>query len=274
MPRYALPSHCSPATRADLDALLASLPVPDDAHHPTRLVREWGEDVFGLVGTPIGEADVLSLPFLYGLFEVYDTRAFAGMLSRALPEGSRGHPRIRVSNRMTRAAGKTTCRMERSSQLTMRRAAAIEITLSRPLLSVPVDPERGALVSGRVCRDRLDTLLRVFEHELVHVLLFCIGADARCSQPWFRHIATGLFGHRDTKHHLVRSPPAPAPGAPPIRPGDRVRFRHDGQVHEGIVNRITKRATVLVEDPRGAQYSDGVRYLKFYVPLPLLERVA
>jgi hypothetical protein len=58
-----------------------------------------------------------------------------------------------------------------------------------------------------------------------------------------------------------------------IRPGMKVRFRFDGAEHQGIVNRINKRATVLVEDRQGAPYSDGKRYAKFYVPVPLL-RVA
>jgi hypothetical protein len=52
-----------------------------------------------------------------------------------------------------------------------------------------------------------------------------------------------------------------------------VRFRLDGQVHSGVVNRITKRATVLTPDPRGERYSDGKRYLKFYVPLAMLEAI-
>jgi len=39
------------------------------------------------------------------------------------------------------------------------------------------------------------------------------------------------------------------------------------------VNRITKRATVLVEDERGMRYSDGKRYAKFYVPVASLELV-
>lgn len=38
------------------------------------------------------------------------------------------------------------------------------------------------------------------------------------------------------------------------------------------MNRITRRATVLVEDSRGVLYADGKRYLTFYVPLPLLRK--
>jgi len=58
-----------------------------------------------------------------------------------------------------------------------------------------------------------------------------------------------------------------------VRPGDRVRFEFQGEHHEGVVNRITRRATVLVDDPGGAVYDDGFRYRKYYIPLALLERL-
>jgi hypothetical protein len=35
----------------------------------------------------------------------------------------------------------------------------------------------------------------------------------------------------------------------------------------GRVNRLTKRATVLVEAPEGESFSDGHRYRKYYVPI-------
>jgi hypothetical protein len=55
-----------------------------------------------------------------------------------------------------------------------------------------------------------------------------------------------------------------------VRVGSRVRFLHEGQELVGWVNRITKRATVLVEDIRGERFTDGKRYLRFYVPLERL----
>ena len=57
-----------------------------------------------------------------------------------------------------------------------------------------------------------------------------------------------------------------------IRAGDRVEFEFEGDRHVGIVNRITRRATVLVESADGRLYSDGNRYAKFYVPVEALTR--
>ena len=36
------------------------------------------------------------------------------------------------------------------------------------------------------------------------------------------------------------------------------------------VNRVTKRATVLVEHPDGQKHSDGLRYKTYYVPIARL----
>jgi hypothetical protein len=58
-----------------------------------------------------------------------------------------------------------------------------------------------------------------------------------------------------------------------IRPGVKVRFRFDDIERTGVVNRVSKRATVLVEDRQGRRYSDGKHYTKFYVPVQLLEPV-
>ena len=50
-----------------------------------------------------------------------------------------------------------------------------------------------------------------------------------------------------------------------------MRFQFDGVEHKGVVNRISKRATVLVKDRKGQPYSDGKHYTKFYVPVQFLE---
>ena len=50
-------------------------------------------------------------------------------------------------------------------------------------------------------------------------------------------------------------------------------FNFEGRQLTGRVNRITKRATVLVMDPDGEPYSDGSRYRTYYVPLACLKSV-
>jgi hypothetical protein len=53
--------------------------------------------------------------------------------------------------------------------------------------------------------------------------------------------------------------------------GARVRFEFEGQRLSGFINRVTKRATVLVESPDGRRFSDGRHYRSYYVPIGALE---
>ncbi len=52
-----------------------------------------------------------------------------------------------------------------------------------------------------------------------------------------------------------------------------VSFKHEGKTFIGKVNRITRRATVLVADAQGQKYDDGKCYRKFYVPLSSLQTI-
>ena len=51
-------------------------------------------------------------------------------------------------------------------------------------------------------------------------------------------------------------------------------FEYGNERFSGIVNRITKRATVLLRDPGGLLFSDGNRYETYYIPLSELEPVS
>jgi hypothetical protein len=121
-------------------------------------------------------------------------------------------------------------------------------------------------VSGHRCRNRLQALQRVMEHELIHLVELLVWDRTSCAQARFRSISRRFFGHTENKHQLI-TPREKAIAQFGIKPGMAVRFRVDGKAHQGFVNRITKRATVLVEDRRGEPYSDGRRYAKFYVPV-------
>jgi hypothetical protein len=49
-----------------------------------------------------------------------------------------------------------------------------------------------------------------------------------------------------------------------------VTFNFERPRLTGRVNRITKRASVLVAEPDVVSYSDGLRYRTYYVPLACL----
>ena len=198
------------------------------------------------------------------LFEEYDRLFFESLCRKLLGQTELC---FRISQRMTRAGGKTT----RFVQQSRPKDVSYEIALSSTLLFQTFhDVERPVTVSGIECRNRLEALQHIFEHELIHLIELLLWDQSSCSALRFQSMASRLFGHTDHRHHLV-TPRERALKKLGIRPGSRVRFRFDGTEHVGVVNRITKRATVLVEDEQGPRYSDGKRYAKFYIPVGMLE---
>jgi hypothetical protein len=205
------------------------------------------------------------------LFDLYDAEFFGGLLGRMLREDGAGAPGLRLSSRLTRAAGKTTMTRRRvRSPAGPAVRVEYEIAVSTLLLFQTFrDVGRPITVGGLVCRDRLEALQRIMEHELLHLAEFLAWGRSSCARANFHTLSRRIFGHEGTTHDLV-TPREVAAERHGIRVGDRVRFEHEGRRLSGLVNRITRRATVLVEDPRGRPFSDGRRYATYYVPIPWL----
>ena len=195
------------------------------------------------------------------LFDAYDRRFLQGRTRRRIAPGSLT---FRLSSRMTRAGGMTTRRQRVDGR------ADYEIAISSDVLfNGFASDDPGVSVAGIPCANRLDALQRIFEHEIVHLVEFLRAGKSNCRARPFQELAHRLFRHRTHTHKLITRAERAAQAG--IRIGSRVSFPYRGRRVTGRVNRITKRATVLVEDRKGARYSDGKRYRKHYVPLALLE---
>lgn len=200
------------------------------------------------------------------LFAEYDERFFDSQISRAL----QGVPLdFGFSNRMTSSGGRTAHYAGGS-----RGGHRYEITISTAILfgCFREDDHRTITASGIVCTNRLDALQRIMEHELTHLVEMLLWDASSCAKPRFHSITLRFFSHTENKHKLI-TPREKAIAKYGIQPGMTVRFRHEGVERRGVVNRINKRATVLVEDRQGQRYSNGKHYAKFYVPMQLLEPV-
>jgi hypothetical protein len=220
-----------------------------------------------------GNFTVIGTDDLERLFAAYDREFFRGRLGEMLHEDGADPIAFRLSRRLVRAAGQTmrqVRRVRRAGQPALK--VEYEITVSATLLyNTFQNVERRVTVGGLVCRDRLEALQRIFEHELLHLAEFLGWGRSDCRAGNFHALSRRIFAHEGAYHDLV-TPREEAGVAFGIQVGDRVSFELNGVRHFGRVNRITRRATVLVEDPSGTPYSDGKQYRTFYVPLPLLRK--
>ncbi len=178
----------------------------------------------------------------------------------------------RLSSRMTRAGGKTI-RTTYPAYNGKPSTTHYEIALSTSLLFQTFrNNERKARVCGVLCEDRLAAMQRIVEHELIHLSEMLVWIDSDCAKSRFQNITRRLFGHTEHRHELVTQHER-AKAEFDIRLGDQVVFRIDNQQKIGRINRITRRATVLVESSKGELFTDGKRYERYYVPLGKLRKV-
>lgn len=201
--------------------------------------------------------------------EAYDQLFFNGL---CLPLARSYGLTFRLSSRMTRAGGKTTRTIYRRT-LTRPERTHYEIALSTSLLFQSFRGPRDKIrVCGYDCFDRLSAMQRIVEHEMVHLCEMLAWIHSDCSASRFQSIARNMFGHTEHRHELITQQERAAKEFN-IRSGSKVAFTYEGKELRGIVNRITRRATILVEDPQGERYSNGKRYLKFYVPVHQLRPI-
>ncbi len=258
----------SPERQAKLFALLYSSDEVDE-----RAARIYEEILRQSPQIRTGNFTLIGSDDLERLFATYDREYFRGRLGEMLHEDGAHPMAFRLSRRLVRAAGQT---LRQVQQVVRAGKPAIqyeyEITVSTTLLYNTFQKvDRTVTVGGLVCRDRLEALQRIFEHELLHLAEFLGWGRSNCRAGNFQALSRRIFAHEGAYHDLV-TPREEAVVAFGIKVGDLVSFEVDGVRHAGHVNRITRRATVLVPHPQGQLYSDGRRYRVFYVPLSLLRK--
>ena len=214
----------------------------------------------------------INIDDLARLFELYDREFFGGWMAPAVKAATPIPLVFRLSSTMTRAGGKTIRHRQRMPNGDAYCHYEIAIA-SRMLFMTFGNVDRPVVACGLTCTDRLQALQRIFEHELLHLAEFLVWDESSCSGIRFKKLARSIFGHLSTKHALV-TPGEQAFVRHGVRVGSTVEFTFQGRRLLGRVNRIKHRVTVLVEDAEGMSYSDGRKYLKFYVPMPGLRAVS
>lgn len=203
------------------------------------------------------------------LFDLYDAEFFGQYLRELHPRRSPAPLVFRLSKTMTSAGGKTYRYVQRGVDS----IRMYEIAISSHLLFDNFNtPGEQLSVVGMVCTSRLQALQRIMEHEMLHLAEYLVWDQSSCAEPRFKSLALNIFAHEHTTHELVTTRQRAAVDHG-IRGGTQVEFEFRGQRFVGIVNRIAKRATVLVPDERGMPYTDGRKYVKYYIPVAHLKVV-
>lgn len=198
------------------------------------------------------------------LFYLYDQYYFSYFFSSAfLPD-----LRFSLSNRMTRTAGKIIT-PKNLSQLPEDKKS-FEIRMSGYFLSNYDQFKGERKVNGIVTTDAVQAFQLVLEHEICHLIEFVEFGTSNCKKKRFKDLAYRLFGHTETYHELSIAK-RQLEKQNQFQAGDKIYFYYHNKKKEGIIQRITKRATVMVKDSKG-RYMDFKknRYTKYYVPLDWL----
>jgi hypothetical protein len=267
-----LPQPSSWANEETLSSALARRFPPE---HVARTNAEIARSVIGSSHFVRGANFTVIAPAdLARLFDLYDGAYFDGHLRRSVNEKAGGRLAFRLAPRMTRAGGKTF-RVRRPVRRGLMKSieTSYEIAISSRLLFLSFDDAaRPATVCGLPCADRLSALQRIMEHEILHLAEMLVWDRSSCTAERFKSMSCNLFGHAASTHELI-TPAERAVAKFDLRIGDAVTFSFDGRTLRGMLNRINRRATVLVESPTGQRYSNGRRYEKFYIPLGMLKKV-
>jgi len=128
-------------------------------------------------------------------------------------------------------------------------------------------------LAGFETKNRLEALLHIMEHEIIHLIEFLAFNDSSCKKDNFKKLANQIFGHTAFTHQLLTRQ-LEALQEYDLRVNDWVKFTFDGKQYTGIIHRITKRATVMALDEKGI-YKDnkGNRFTKYYILLKYLKKM-
>lgn len=137
---------------------------------------------------------------LQDMFELYDKYFFLGRINRLLLV-KKGTLTLDVSGRMTKTAG--VCKRD---------GCSYSITISRPIiLNTFVDVAESLnrhKSNGLFCYDRLECLMNIFEHELIHLVINLVHGTVekdpiyKSHGLFFKDLAFAYFGHTEFKHSL------------------------------------------------------------------------
>ena len=184
------------------------------------------------------------------IFNLYDKHFFSELLSET----------VSVSFDLSTKYTKTPGMVKYSAK-----ANEAKITVSIPLVfDAFIENHNGYHVNGIYCQCPIEAILRVLEHEIVHICEYIMYKTTDCSGSRFSKMAFELFAHTENPEKLgVDAPDVILSRS--FKKGDLVTFIEHDRKHTGEIINITNKATVLV--------GDNYISKKYSVPLDMLRKV-
>ena len=128
-----------------------------------------------LIGS--GNFAAISSEDLGTLFHAIDENYFDGTVSALCEETAASPLKFRLSTRMTSSGGMTT--MHRQTGFGRRKKYEIAVATTPLFETFKLDS--SARVGGLECRNRLEALQRIMEHELIHLIEMLLWEHSNCS---------------------------------------------------------------------------------------------
>lgn len=127
---------------------------------------------------------------LHDLFKAYDNECFFGDLQKYMRDAQ------------------FTIRFRTSGEPTFT-TEGICTTSCDYIMTIPIEPFRTingpTNVAGHICKDQLECLQRVIEHEMTHLIIFMLCGDSfvmNQHNELFMKMVSDLFGHTDHRHYI------------------------------------------------------------------------
>lgn len=200
------------------------------------------------------------------LFKHYDEIFF----ENSFKNNFKGKIIFSLSSRMTRSAGIT--KYSRNIASLNHEDINIEICMGIDLFFKYDELDRIKTVCGIKTNSSLEALQIVFEHELCHAMEIINYRNSNCKANRFKDFAFKVFGHTES-HHQMPTNREIAKVKLGVCIGDKVSFVFENNKINGFISNINKRATVMVENNKGNFIDEkGNRYMKYYVPVGVLEK--
>jgi len=215
--------------------------------------------------------DKLDKKAIKNTFEILDEIYFDNQISERINDIN-AKMSFDVSNRLSCTAG--YCEYSWKTDYYGNKKWKFKLIISNKIINNLFSNKESALkINGLKCRNKLECYLNLYQHELIHLLLFvfCLdkGKDYGGHTDTFIKIANNLFGHTEYKHNLLcgdadKNEIDDAKFRKEVQLGDEIKSKKiKDKIYQGPVFRLTsKYAYILLPKNR-----------KIGIPYYLIEKI-